>query len=165
MPYVRSRRASCGPAIMAAMTSELRAPQRAKGLLPAKTLEVRASAIFGRGCFALIHFPARKKIALYAGELVRGRRRIETRLRAQAAIKVIRLSLDLAIDGARGGDETAFINHSCAPNAYMRTVPGDKVAFFALRAIAPGEEITMNYRDAEHPAVCRCAATNCRSRA
>ena len=36
-------------------------------------------------------FPARKKIALYAGEIVRGRRRIEAHLRAQEAIKVIRI--------------------------------------------------------------------------
>jgi hypothetical protein len=126
-------------------------------------LEVRESGIYGRGCFALAPFPARKKIALYAGETVRGSRRIEARLRAQDAIKVIRLSDDLAIDGAAGGDETAFINHSCEPNAFMRIVPGGKVAFFALRDIRPGEEITMDYRDPDHPEVCRCGAKKCRS--
>ena len=129
----------------------------------ADKLEVRRSPIYGRGCFALGRFPARKKIALYAGEVVRGRRRIEARLRAQDAIKVIRLADGLAIDGAVGGDETAYINHSCEPNAYMRAVPGDKVAFFALRDIEPGEEITMDYRDAGHPEVCRCGAESCRS--
>ena len=126
-------------------------------------LEVRESGIYGRGCFAVAPFPARKKIALYAGETVRGSRRIEARLRAQDAIKVIRLSDDLAIDGAAGGDETAFINHSCEPNAFMRIVPGGKVAFFALRDIRPGEEITIDYRDPGHPEVCRCGAENCRS--
>jgi uncharacterized protein len=127
-------------------------------------LEVRESGIYGMGCFARAGFAARKKIALYAGETVRGVRRIEARLRAQDAIKVIRLAHDLAIDGASGGDETAYINHSCAPNAFMRIVPGDKVAFFALRDIRPGEEITVNYRDPYHPEVCRCGAPNCRSR-
>jgi histone-lysine N-methyltransferase SETD1 len=107
---------------------------------------------------------ARKKIALFAGELVHGRRRIEARLRNQDAIKIIRLSDDLAIDGAASGDETAFINHSCAPNAFMRIVPGGKVAFFALRDISPGEEVTIDYRDPDHPAVCRCGADECRSR-
>src|SRR5436305_2502867 len=101
----------------------------------AKKLEVRQSDINGLGCFALTNLPARKKIALFAGELVRGRRQIEARLRAQDAVKVIRLRDDLAIDGAAGGDETAFINHSCAPNAFMRVVPGERVAFFALREI------------------------------
>jgi SET domain-containing protein len=129
-----------------------------------KRLEVRESSIYGMGCFALAHFPARKKIALYAGEIVRGSRRIEARLRAQDTIKVIRLSDDLAIDGNAGGDETAYINHSCAPNAFMRIVPGEKVAFFALRDIPPGEEVTINYRDPAHPEVCRCGASRCRSK-
>ena len=127
-------------------------------------LEIRSSGICGKGCFARVRFPARRKIALYAGELVHGVRRIERRLRAQDAIKIIRLSDDTAIDGAVGGDATAYINHSCAPNAFMRVVPGEKIAFFALRDIEPGEEITMNYRDPDHPPVCRCGADNCRSR-
>jgi SET domain-containing protein len=127
-------------------------------------LKVRKSRIFGRGCFALVHFPARKKIASYAGELIRGRRRIDARLNQQEAIKIIRLDDDTAIDGAVGGDATAFINHSCDPNAFMRIVPGEKIAFFALRDIHPGEEVTMNYRDPDHPEVCQCGAANCRSK-
>ena len=126
-------------------------------------LAVRESGIYGMGCFALTHLPARKKIAFYAGEIVHGSRRIEARLREQEAIKVIRLKNDLAIDGAVGGNETAYINHSCEPNAFMRVVPGDRVAFFALRDIRPGEEITINYRDPNHPEVCRCGADKCRS--
>ena len=126
-------------------------------------LEVKKSNIYGRGCFARKHFPARKKIALYAGELIKGRRRIAERQNRQDAIKVITLGEDTAIDGAVGGNATAYINHSCAPNAFMRIVPGNRVAFFALRDIEPGEEITMNYRDPRHPEVCRCGAPNCRS--
>jgi uncharacterized protein len=126
-------------------------------------LEVRKSKIYGRGCFALKRFPARKKIAFYAGELIKGRRRIEARLNRQNIMKIISLNDELAIDGEVGGDATAYINHSCAPNAFMRIVPGDRVAFFALRDIQPGEEITMNYRDPDHPAVCKCGAANCRS--
>lgn len=127
-------------------------------------LEVRESSIYGKGCFALVPFPRRKKIAAYAGELLRGKRRIERRLQAQSAPKIISLRDDLAIDGAAGGDETAYINHSCAPNAYMRSVPGYKVIFFALRNIKAGEEITIDYRDPDHPQVCRCGAQNCRSK-
>src|SRR2546423_345676 len=82
----------------------------------------------------------------------------------QDAVKVIRLADDLAVDGALGGDETAYINHSCEPNAYMRIVPGEKVAFFALRDISPGEEVSIDYRDPDHPAVCHCGASRCRSK-
>ncbi len=129
----------------------------------AEGLEVRRSGIRGRGCFATAGFAARRKIALYAGEVVRGRRRIEARLRRQEVITVIRLNEDTAVDGAAGGDETKFINHSCEPNAFMRKVSGEKVAFFALRDIRPGEEITVDYRDPDHPEVCRCGAEGCRS--
>jgi len=130
----------------------------------AEELKVRKSKIYGRGCFALKRFPARKKIAFYAGELIKGRRRIDARFDRQTdALKIITFNEDTAIDGAVGGDATAFINHSCAPNAFMRVMPGDRVAFFALRDIQPGEEITMDYRDPDHPEVCRCGAANCRS--
>lgn len=127
-------------------------------------LTVKKSNIYGKGCFALAHFPARKKIAGYAGEKVRGSRKIEARLRRQDAIKIIRLNDDTAIDGAVGGNETAFINHSCDPNAFMRVVPGEKVAIFARRDIQPGEELTIDYRDPYHPEVCKCGAANCRSK-
>ena len=128
-------------------------------------LEVRRSPIYGLGCFARVPLPRRKKIAAYAGELVRGRRQIEERLREQGrAVKVIWMGDRAAIDGAVGGDETAYINHSCEPNAFMRVAPGWRVLFFALRDIAAGEEITINYRDPDHPRVCRCGARSCRSR-
>jgi hypothetical protein len=126
-------------------------------------LEVRKSSIYGKGCFTLVPFQRRKKIAAYAGELLRGKRRIHRRLEAQSAPKIISINEEIAIDGAAGGDETAYINHSCEPNAYMRAGPGNKVLFFALRDIAAGEELTINYRDPEHPEICRCGAQNCRS--
>ena len=149
---------------MLPMTSEINSSRRETAPAAAKKLGVRQSRIYGLGSFALTHLPARKKIALFAGELVRGSRRIEARLRRQDAVKVIRLADDLAVDGALGGDETAYINHSCEPNAYMRIVPGEKVAFFALRDISPGEEVSIDYRDPDHPAVCHCGASRCRSK-
>ena len=128
-------------------------------------LKVKKSNIYGEGCFALTHFPARKKITLYEGELIEGSRKIQARIRKQAgtAIKIITIDNNTAIDGAVGGNETAFINHSCNPNAFIRVVPGSKVAIFARRDIRPGEELTIDYRDPEHPEVCHCGASNCRS--
>ncbi|MFL6254801.1 MAG: SET domain-containing protein [Pyrinomonadaceae bacterium] len=129
-------------------------------------LRVKKSNIYGKGCFALTHFPARKKIENYAGELVKGSRKIQARIRQQAesAIKIITLDEETAIDGAVGGNETAYINHSCDPNAFIRIVPGLKVAIFARRDIQPGEELTIDYRDPDHPEVCHCGADNCRSK-
>lgn len=126
---------------------------------------MKKSNIYGKGCFALTHFAARKKIALYEGEFLKGSRKIQARIRKQqdTAIKIITIDDDHAIDGAVGGNETAFINHSCDPNAFIRIVPGLKVAIFARRDIRPGDEVTVDYRDPDHPEVCRCGATNCRS--
>jgi SET domain-containing protein len=128
-------------------------------------LTVKKSKIYGMGCFALTYLPARKKIQLYEGELIRGSRKIQARIRQQmdSAVKIITLDADTAIDGAVGGNETAFINHSCDPNAFIRIVPGSKVAVFARRDIQPGEELTIDYRDPDHPEVCHCGASNCRS--
>lgn len=130
-------------------------------------IEVRRSHIYGRGCFALRRFPARRKIASYTGEIIRGRRKIQQRVdsQAQGAIKVVWVSDNVGIDGAAGGNATAFINHSCDPNAFMRCVSSDKVSIFARRDIEPDEEITIDYRDPEHPRPedCRCGARNCRS--
>ena len=128
-------------------------------------LTVKKSNIYGKGCFALKHFPARKKIELYEGELIKGSRKIQARIREQmeSAVKIITLDADTAIDGAVGGNATAYMNHSCDPNAFIRIVPGLKVAVFARRDIRPGEELTIDYRDPDHPEVCRCGAVKCRS--
>lgn len=57
---------------------------------------------------------------------------------------------------------TNFTNHSCAPNAGYDGAD----AIVALRMIAPGEEIRMDYGtftfSFDHAFTCRCAAANCR---
>lgn len=130
-----------------------------------QTLEVRLSKINNYGCFTLAPINKRKKIATYAGELIKGKRQIAARLREQTAagvMKIITLTEGLAIDASVGGDATAFINHSCRPNAFMRIVPGNQVMFFALRDIQAGEEITMNYRNPDILAAdgCGCGAVD-----
>ena len=135
-----------------------------------QTLDIRPSTINHYGCFTLVPIAKRKKIAAYAGQLIRGQRQVSSRLRAQTAagvMKIITLTEELAIDAAVGGDATAFINHSCQPNAFMRIVPGSQVMFFALRDIRAGEEITINYRNPDIMAVdgCGCGTPRCRSQA
>ncbi len=135
-----------------------------------QTLETRPSRIGGYGCFTLVPFSRRKKVAVYRGELIRGKREIAKRLRVQAAAGAVKITTlcsgNLAVDAAVGGDATAFINHSCRPNAFMQVVPGDQVMFFALRDIEAGEEITMDYRNPDIFAAeeCRCGAPRCRSK-
>ncbi len=129
-----------------------------------QTLEVRPSAINNDGCFTLLPVTRRKKIAAYAGELVRGKRRVAARLREQTVtgvMKIITLTEALAIDAAVSGNATAYINHSCQPNAFMRVVPGGRVMFFALGDTEAGEEITIDYRNPNILAACGCGCGVC----
>jgi hypothetical protein len=57
-----------------------------------------------------------------------------------------------------------YINHSCDPNTYVKTVDGIRVVI-ALRPIAAGQEITYHYcinGDGDTVWVCRCGASRCR---
>jgi len=56
------------------------------------------------------------------------------------------------------------INHSCAPNSYVRTIHQVRIVF-ARRAIAAGEEITYDYAvngDNDGTFPCQCGAARCR---
>jgi SET domain-containing protein len=124
-------------------------------------LAIQNSPINGKGCFATIHFARRKKIAEYTGERIPDR---EARHHARRAkLRICDIDGEWSIDGSRGGNGTHYINHSCEPNAYMKTLHSH-VVFFALRDIWPGEEITVDYEDTLHPDSkrCRCGAATCR---
>ena len=60
-------------------------------------------------------------------------------------------------------DQTRWINHSCDPNADVLVV-GPTMLIVALREIAAGEEITVDYLNSfelDH-SICKCRATSCR---
>lgn len=69
-----------------------------------------------------------------------------------------RRALDLTDSGG-----LKHLNHSCAPNTYMR-VAFARVEFYALRRIKRGEELTCDYGETHHNGKlpCRCGAPNCR---
>jgi len=127
----------------------------------AEGLSIRKSPINGKGCFATIPFKCSRKIAEYAGERITD---LEARRRGgRVKLRICDIDGRWSLDGSRGGNGTHYINHSCRPNAYMKTLYGH-VLFFALRDIRPGEEITVDYEDTLHPDTkrCRCRAPNCR---
>src|ERR1041384_5107180 len=125
-------------------------------------LAIQKSPIDGKGCFATKFFPRGKKIAEYAGELI-SEREVERRIKTRRKHRICAIERGRHLDGARGGNGTHYINHSCRPNAYMRTLYGH-VLFFALRDIPPGDEITIDYEQTLHPDSkrCFCGAKNCR---
>jgi len=106
-------------------------------------------------------FRRRRKIAEYTGERIPD---LEARRRGgRAKLRICDIDGHWSLDGSRGGNGTHYINHSCEPNAYMKTIYGH-VLFFALRDIERGEEITVDYEDTLHPDTkrCYCRAPSCR---
>jgi SET domain-containing protein len=123
---------------------------------------VRASRIDGRGCFASRGFVRREKVAELIGERIT-RREAERRSAGKRRIRICDVDGRSSIDAGVNGDATAFINHSCDPNLFMRVMHGH-VLFFALRDIRRGEELTLDYEQSPHSDTkrCRCGARSCR---
>ena len=99
---------------------------------------------------------------------------------SSVCVRVCVCFTDFSIDGSMRGNASRFANHSCNPNMVSIEVWIEshdlrlpRVAFFALRDILPGEELTYDYMYGETSAapcgdeeqtkiVCRCGAANCR---
>jgi SET domain-containing protein len=125
-------------------------------------LAIKKSPISGKGCFATKTFEQRKKIAEYAGERISDFEAMK-RARGRRHLRICDIDGRFSLDGARGGNGTHYINHSCDPNGYMKTLHGH-VLFFARRDIKAGEEITIDYEQTLLPNSrrCHCGAKNCR---
>jgi SET domain-containing protein len=125
-------------------------------------LTVKQSRINGKGCFATAFFCRGRKIAEYAGERITTRE-AERRARKRRILRICAVDDRWSLDGARGGNGTHYINHSCAPNSYMKITRGH-ILFMALRDIRPGEEITLDYETTLHSdkKKCHCKAATCR---
>ena len=122
---------------------------------------VRKSAIDGHGVFAAEMIPPRLKIGEIRGESIscaEGRRRAK----ALQRIMIVEVSSRTAIDASKSTDPMRFTNHSCQANARLAIIAG-RIEFYSLRAIEPGEEITVNYGETHHEGKlrCRCGAPNC----
>lgn len=123
---------------------------------------VHPSQIDGHGVFAAQPIPPRLKIGEIRGESISVR---EGRIRAtrHERIMLVEVSTRRAIDFSKSTDPMRFTNHSCKPNARLCIRQG-RVEFYALRAVAPDEEITVDYGETHHDGklACRCGAQGCR---
>ena len=122
---------------------------------------VRRSAIDGFGVFAAEAIPPQRKIGEIRGESI-SVAEARRRARGQARIMIVEISPRKAIDASASTDPMRFTNHGCEPNARLCIRQGH-VEFYALRAIEPGEEITVNYGATHHEGrlACRCGAPSC----
>jgi SET domain-containing protein len=124
-------------------------------------LEVRPSAIVGLGLFAGTRIRGRSKIGEFEGEVI-GLREARRRAKGRRIVAIVELERH-ALDATDTGRGFRFINHSCDPNTFMRCTP-ERAEFYARRAIAAGEELTVDYGESHHDGKlrCRCGAACCR---
>lgn len=151
--------------------SHSRAPTSSSSSLP---FELRPSPIQGLGAFATRRIRKGARIAEYTGERI-SQEEADARYDDAAMERhhtfLFNVDEHTVVDGAHGGNESRFINHSCAPNCQAFIEEDDRIFIYALRDIAPGEELLYDYgyertedmdEEDELLYVCRCGAPNCR---
>jgi SET domain-containing protein len=125
---------------------------------------VQPSRIDGLGVFAAEAVAPRLKIGEIRGESISV---ADARIRATRSerIMIVEVSSRRAIDFSKSADPMRYTNHSCRPNARL-SIRQARVEFYALRAIAAGDEITVSYGETHHAGrlACRCGAPGCAGR-
>jgi SET domain-containing protein len=135
--------------------------------------KVRPSPVHGYGVFAIRDIRKGETVGEYVGERIthgEANRRYGEKHEHDGHTLLFTVSSRVVIDGSVGGNDTRFINHSCAPNCEARIVRG-RVFIVARKGIRNGEEIYLEYsiarEDDDPPNVdeiyaCRCASARCR---
>ena len=134
--------------------------------------ELKRSPIQGTGAFAIRPIRAGTRIIEYLGECIsheEADRRYDDASMSRHHTFLFTLDKRTVIDAAVDGNDARFINHSCDPNCESVNRRG-RIFIEALRPIAPGEELTYDYRferdgtEANDDAlyVCHCGSARCR---
>jgi SET domain-containing protein len=125
-----------------------------------RTVRVGRAAT-GLGLFAVKPIAAKAYIVTYRGKRI-PTAEAQRREREGSAKYMFEINRQWTIDGSSRRNLGRYINHACRPNceAVMRK---GQMEFVALRDIAPGEEITLDYGKEYFdlfiaPLGCRCAA-------
>lgn len=139
-------------------------PASDKFLLNPDSIAVQPSAIEGNGVFTLKACEAGEALMIIAGEAIDGAE-CERREDEEHNVYIFYNGDDCYIDAA-GTEKIRFINHSCHPNAFIHERDGETLYLVARRAIAAGEELTIDYDYEEIYETCqrlnpRCAQTPC----
>lgn len=139
----------------------------------APLFELRSSPIQGTGAFAVTRIPKGTRIIEYVGEKISNReadRRYDDETMSRHHTFLFTLNDRYVVDAAVGGNESRFINHSCAPNCEA-VIERGHIYIEALADIERGTELAYDYayersddhtQDDEALYVCRCGAPSCR---
>jgi hypothetical protein len=137
-----------------------------------KALKLTKSSIHAFGIFAMEPIDKGEFVIEYVGEVIRDtianlrEKYIYSRTHAQSSY-LFRIDKETVIDATLQGNLARFMNHSCDATCVAKVlqIEGRKrICVYAKRALAPGDEITYDYKfpieDEKIP--CLCGASNCR---
>ena len=129
--------------------------------MPSRPFRVGRSST-GLGLFAIESIEKKAVVVIYRGRLIPTPLAHE-RERRYGAKYMFEINRRWTIDGSSRRNLARYINHSCAANTESVLRKG-KMEFVALRRIAPGEEITLDYVSSMHSdrKRCTCKAPDCR---
>ena len=130
--------------------------------LTPKARKGAASAIEGRGLFAIAPIAADELVAIKGGHIVTTAtlRSLPERLQ-NSEIQIADGFHLTALEEAEYEPVMLFINHSCEPNAGF----AGNTVLVAMRDIGPGEELTTDYAlfdDHDEMIECQCRTSSCR---
>ncbi|BFZ57815.1 histone methyltransferase set1 [Savitreella phatthalungensis] len=136
-----------------------------------KNLKFAQSAIHDWGLYALEPIERGDMVIEYVGEIIRQRvadhREKGYERQGIGSSYLFRVDEDTVIDATKAGNVARFINHSCDPSCTAKIITVSnhkKIVIYAQRDIAPGEEITYDYKfpleDVKIP--CLCGSAICR---
>lgn len=97
----------------------------------------------GLGLFATVPIAKRTLIVEYRGHKI-PTSQAQARERRYGSKYMFEVSSRWTIDGSSRGNLARYINHCCRPNAEAEIVRG-RILISAIRPIAPGDEITLDY--------------------
>ena len=163
----------CGPACSCSLACPSRVTQRRVSA----PLSLRHDSRRGWGVVADCALPAGAFVCTYAGELIaldEAKRRLAAQDAARVANYILVLRehagerlLTTCVDPTARGNVGRFLNHACdGGNLELRAVrsagwPVPRVAFFARRRVAAGEELTYSYGAGASARACLCGTAAC----
>ena len=133
-------------------------------------IQVRQSAVHGRGVFATRPIRKGRRIIEYTGRRVPWKSIPDNVTDAHTFLFGINDGTDV-IDPEIGGNESRWINHSCEPNCEAIEEDDGRVFIYALRNIHAGEELSYDYQlQVDEPITaavraenaCHCGSSHCR---
>lgn len=143
-----------------------------------KLVSLRNSSIHSYGLVVMESAEPGDLIIEYVGELVRAsvanirewKYEREYRGDGIASSYLFRLDGIMVIDASHQGNLARFINHSCEPNCFAKTITlngSKRIVLYAKKSIRPGEEITYDYKfptekDPKKKVKCLCGSSSCR---